>query len=196
MPRYKIHRRIFEVEMSSLDGFTDVIQKHYNHLVEGTDITLTFCPFRTQWAFEYFADDISRAADKMNAALVGKSTGIERKFEPDHYKKAGFLAFWLRRECPVLVWDTHRVQWDTLSRPQRSQAEYLVTYGREYGAFMLGYAICLHVECNALGGPFEEEKFQLSDAYIDDMMAFLKEKSVSPHAMYMIYRSIFERRKK
>lgn len=180
MPKPKIDRQVFD-KISTFGGFTAFVEEYYIYLTEGTGIRLTFDAQRFASAYEFWRDDIDALPRKMQSG------------EPDHFKKSGFLAFWLRREPPVMCWDDSTVDLDQLSPQVQYQLTYLKKYGREYGAFMLGYTICLHFECSKSGGPYIPSKFGLTSKYIDDIMFFMKRMNVSPHGLYLIYESLFLR---
>ncbi|MCJ2079890.1 hypothetical protein [Methylobacterium sp. J-090] len=176
----QLTRNIFN-DMTSLKGFSKAVQDYYIYLVDGTGIKLTFDDRRMAYAHEFWNDDINALPRRMKSG------------DPDHFKKSGFLAFWLRREPPIMCWDDRGVEYDSLPKSIAFQVDYLKTYGREYGAFMLGYSICRHFESTRNGGAYDGSRYDLTQKYVDDMMFFMKRMNVSPHALFMIYESLFMR---
>ena len=104
---------------------------------------------------------------------------------PNHFKLSGTLAFWLRRTAPVYGFrDLNRVKYDEGLR------ELLEKFGAEYLAFDLGLSICEFFENNQAG----REKKLVPDFppdFYETVTYFMKFKNLSPHAMGIIYRSLF-----
>lgn len=119
---------------------------------------------------------------------------------PDHYKQAAHLAYWIRRQGPILEYKDldNRNDWpNSLTASERKVRDLLICYSSEYPAFDLGYRICWFYEVGRLeNGPGNPrvKAFYLDEDYIGAMCCFLKEKNVSPHALYLIYKSLFYRR--
>jgi hypothetical protein len=150
------------------------VEIFYSYMVDGTGITIEICPSRLSFAHHFWQKDLVRVS--------------KREFdggELDHFKQSGHLSYWLRRQSPV-------IRWDISGSNHEEYANFLVTCGNEHFSFMLGYRLCLYFECNK-DIPFNESKFALSSKYVRDTCYFLKQKNVSPHALALIFRSIFER---
>jgi len=137
--------------------------------------------------------------------------------EPDHLKQAGHLAYWLRRAAPIseavpaLAGDEMPVQtWpivvqtfgsEMLAERQKILRDMLLQYGNEYAAFDIGFRICRYFEAKRIerspdrsegaAVPQDIRNMNPSLSYLHDVAHFLKEKNVSPHALYLIYRSLF-----
>jgi hypothetical protein len=110
----------------------------------------------------------------------------------DHYKQAGHLAFWLRRFCPVID-SICMLNGATPNVEQESWRGYLYSYSNEHLAFLLGFNICRFYEkfrSNRYDAPRAFE-VKVNGEYLTTICHFLKYKTVSPHAMTMIYKSIF-----
>ncbi|MER8882428.1 hypothetical protein [Mesorhizobium sp. M0590] len=174
MSRFTLDGDVF-LRMETLGGFKEVVQGIYNDSAQRVGITLQFDPNRQEWAHTFWKEDIARLEPQV-------------KGPADHLKRAAFLAFWLRREPPVAIWD------DCNADPENYDVEYIMQYGREWCAFRTGYEIALFFECNlAAGGPFERNRYSLSPKYPQEVCTMLKRKNVSPHAMYLIFLSLFNR---
>lgn len=108
----------------------------------------------------------------------------------DHFKYAGFLAYWLRRRV-VLDKITHinnpspPFDPDYISPLQ----EQFFHYGNEIASFLIGFHYCARFELNHEDDIFW--KYQLSDDYILTVATLLKQKNVSPHALFLIYKALF-----
>lgn len=122
--------------------------------------------------------------------------GNEPKLENglDHFKRAGHLAFWLRRALPIVEYvDTTQNLGDAegypLDEQQKKFRELIAAYGNEFIAFEIGYQFCKYYEVAA--GSERASNLILGEDFIRTTCHFFKFKSVSPHAMFMVYKSIF-----
>lgn len=122
-------------------------------------------------------------------------------------KRAAFLAYWLRRLSPI-----HGI----LSRPNVSLAEddiFLRLYANEFCALDLAFRLIRYFEVQKIARLIEnspkanlilDEGYQvkleklcdirsyaLPKDYIKDFCHLLKEKNLSPHALYVIMKSLF-----
>jgi hypothetical protein len=114
----------------------------------------------------------------------------------DHFKQCGHLAFWLRRTSPLIdVVDTTKNIADAPGYPltdsEMQFRELLFAYANEYLAFDLGYQICNYHERAKPGGSARAVNLIPSVEYYTTTCHFLKWKTVSPHAVYLIYKSLF-----
>lgn len=117
----------------------------------------------------------------------------------DHFKRAGFLCYWLRR-CPPLT--------DLARNPdarfagvvhREGRKALLVQYGNVYAAFDIGLRICRYWEAarTDIKYPTEEreriKRFNIPQGseYLADMCYTLAEKNISPHSLNMLYKSLF-----
>jgi hypothetical protein len=110
--------------------------------------------------------------------------------ELDHFKQAGYLAYWLRRRVIINAID------HLANRVDDASTKNFVQFGNEIASFQVGFRICLTYEAEARGGPARVD--QLSQIYLDpsfvlDVAKLLHYKNVSPHALYLIYRALFYR---
>ena len=127
-----------------------------------------------------------------------------RKSEPnlennglDHLKICAHLAYWLRRSSPVVGFidmvDAYELQ--ALDMPAEGERfrfrELLNLYGIEYLAFDFAFQICLFYERTKPDRSPRADDLVLSENYIHSMCHFLKCKNVSPHAIFLIFKSIF-----
>lgn len=74
-----------------------------------------------------------------------------------------------------------------LTKKQSEFRELLFAYANEYLAFDFGYQFCRFYEL----GKGRAESLNLGDDYYRTMCHFLKYKTVSPHALFLIYKSLF-----
>lgn len=112
----------------------------------------------------------------------------------DHFKHAGHLAYWVRRQAPVF--EATDIQLNISDSPgydlsdnESALRDLLFAYLNEYLAFDLGFQFC---KIHDLGRPGSRAKeLVLNEDYIRTMCHFLKYKNVSPHALFLIYKSLF-----
>jgi hypothetical protein len=74
---------------------------------------------------------------------------------------------------------------------EKSFRDLLCNYGNEYLAFDLGFQFCKFYEIHKQGGSARAENLKLTRDYYASTCHFLKYKTVSPHAMYLIYKALF-----
>lgn len=114
----------------------------------------------------------------------------------DHFKRCGHLAFWVRRMSPVVeAVDTTKNLADAegyaISADEQAFRDLLFGYCNEYLAFDLGFQFCRFYELAKKGGSVRAGQLVLSEDYIKTACHFLKYKQVSPHALFLVYKSLF-----
>lgn len=143
-----------------------------------------FSPRRLYDAHFAWRSDLERMGDR-EAELDG---------EPDHYKQAGLLAFWLRRESPVVEFNDLQQtigEEGGLYPSEEEKRDLLTKYGSEYLAFDFGFQLCQYYVSAELDGGIDDAAPAVTREYLQDICYFLKFKHVSPHSLYLIYRSLF-----
>jgi hypothetical protein len=161
-----------------LTVFRTLVAENYNQVAGRFGASLKFSYDRTDEAYEYWMRDIGRVYDAEDA-------------EPDHFKRAGFLAYWLRRRQVV-----HHV----MTEPEGAIADkfrnrFLINHN-EYCAFMFGFRICHYF---SLAEKLEDSadiaayigSQNLEPEFVFDVSTLMKNKNVSPHSLYLIYRACF-----
>ena len=112
----------------------------------------------------------------------------------DHFKQSGHLAFWVRRISPVIEFaDLDFGESELPMKPRETALRNLLKgYANEYLAFDFGYQICNFYEQKSVERPSPRAKgLILSPDYYQMICHFMKFKNVSPHAMHLIYKSLF-----
>lgn len=145
-----------------------------------------FAPLRLVEAHGAWVNDMNRVEEREEQLQDGL----------DHFKQCGHLAFWLRRMSPVVeAIDTTQNLADAEGLPVTSNEEafrnLLFGYLNEYLAFDFCYQICRFYESGLSGGQERVNSRVLSADYYRTMCHFLKYKTVSPHSLFLIYKSIF-----
>ena len=80
-----------------------------------------------------------------------------------------------------------------ISRDEEAFRDLLFGYHNEYMAFEIGYQFCRFYELSDPMPSQRADSLILTDDYYKTMCHFLKYKTVSPHAMFLIYKSLFLR---
>lgn len=145
-----------------------------------------FAPQRVVEAHGAWKEDLTRVSDH--------EPNLENGL--DHFKQCGHLIFWVRRMSPLveaidLTENIADAPGLPLTDTETRFRNLLFGYANEYLAFDLGFQICKFYEINKPGSSAHAEGLVLSHDYYQTMCHFLKYKNVSPHAMYLILKSLF-----
>jgi len=132
-------------------------------------------------------------------------SGIEKGAkELDHFKHASFIAFWLRRQIPINKTMFLRAGGRVHSGIAcSSEQKFFIQYGNEICALGIGLELCLYYEF--IGKNTSTSNVQsitpdrldyiksckLKSDSIRDYTMVLKHKNMSPHALYLLYKSLF-----
>lgn len=167
---FQVTDDIFE-RLSKLPIFIEIVSEHVGELVFPAGVEAELSDQRLVDAFMLWSEDIRRQTNNVRAGII-----------IDHFKRAAFLTYWLRRTQPIirLPQATHYSEKDAFQKKSRV---FLGQYASEATAFSLGLLLC---------GAFEESKSLVLDrSYFLDVCYVMKSKNVSPHALYLIYKSLF-----
>ncbi len=137
---------------------------------------------------EELADGIPQCADGTCSGLTQQS--FELGEELDSYKRCGFICFWLRRTQPFIYALPVRL-FPENSDERRAQSMFC-RYANGIFAFDTMFRICAAYEGAVRGDPAIATA-RLDPHYLNDICVFLRDKSVSPQSLYLIYRSLFEK---
>src|SRR5438874_2876380 len=127
--------------------------------------------------------------------------GIVTSVSLDHFKHASFIAFWLRRMLPInqsLVVSKYKsVPEDTDANDDQ---KFFLRYGSELCALLIGFQICVFYEAGKTPQGAADlhpdrlqnlKNYRLPQQTIADFVMILKHKNISPHALYLLYKSLF-----
>lgn len=145
-----------------------------------------FAPLRVVEAHGAWKEDLTRVGDRE----PNLDDGL------DHFKQSGHLAFWLRRMSPLveavdLTENVADAAGYPLTDTEKAFRDLLFGYANEYLAFDFGFQFCKFYEMNKPDGSQRAKAIRLPMDYYQSTCHFLKYKTVSPHAMYLIYKSLF-----
>ncbi|KQO42487.1 hypothetical protein ASF08_12850 [Methylobacterium sp. Leaf85] len=147
----------------------------------------------------YLIPQLSRARlDEVHGAWTKDLERVEENENQleeglDHFKRAGHLAFWLRRMGPVVDFIDYSVNIAdgieyNLSEKEADFRDLMFGHANEYIAFDIGLQYCKFYEPQT---SLRAQGITLSDDYTRTTCHFLKYKQVSPHSLFMIYKSLF-----
>lgn len=114
----------------------------------------------------------------------------------DHFKHIAHLVFWLRRMAPLIELDDYNLglsfdQKYILNDTHHELRDLLLSSANEYFNFELGLHFIRFYELGKDGGSNRASNVAIDKDYYKTVCHFLKYKSVSPHAINLIYKSIF-----
>lgn len=161
--------------------FFNFIDYNFSRFAGQYGCSITTNLLRTLDAFDAWRRDAEAWLGEMNRHQG--TTGL------DHFKHAGILAFWLRRRLVIERIQFLDPQMESGVRDPSPTQERFVEFANELSSFFLGFHFCLRYE-------FDERRWDLETGHLDDdyvatIATLLKRKNVSPHAMYLIYKSLF-----
>lgn len=172
----EITNDIFD-KIKTQNAFGDLIKREFDECSRDAALEPEYSVDLLHDAYQSYQWDVERLDDNMPNSP-----------SPDHFKLSGYLAYWLRRNSPILRWKPttaeHRINED-----EKEFRQFIFDYGRVYHPFMLGYRICWFFERNK---ETESPILKSIDGdYINTVCYYMKYKSVSPHSLGLLYRSLF-----
>ena len=158
---------------------------------------------RWEFFYEVIADEIDLVASHFGCEaeiseiklLEAQSTWLHdlrnlrvaESDEPDHFKHAAWLCHWLRKKSVISRLGIHQ---------EERLTEVFEDHFNEYVAFAIGLKLVIFYECCERG--LSDETIAKSvatsaiPALIRDVAVYLSHKNVSPHAIYLIYKSLMQ----
>lgn len=185
--------------MKIVDGLLEGIESDEDHFVR------TYCEYaesvlRQARLYPKFAKLRIIEAHGAWTNDLHRVTANEANLEDgmDHFKRCGHLTFWLRRMSPLvealdLTLNLGDAEGHPLAADEKAFRELLFGYANEYLAFDFGYQFCLYYERAKPGGSQRAQNMVLNEDYLRTMCHFLKYKTVSPHAVFLVFKSLFHR---
>ena len=181
------------------EWFIKCIAYTYRAIGDDYDCVVQVSKRRLGEVYDFWQEDTSRALNE------GSDAETE---ELDQFKHASFIAFWLRRLCPINeVYRNQSYPDGTRRENVSTEQAYFLRYGNELCAFVVGYQLCqfyhamdLEDRINESGGDVvamaaqtEENlrSWNLDANILADFVMILKHKNISPQAIYITYRALF-----
>lgn len=174
----KINKDVFK-KIENEDEFGALIAREFDSYSRHANLSLQYSTDLLHDAYQSYQWDVKRLTENMPDSP-----------SPDHFKLSGCLAYWLRRNSPIASWEIIDSNHKISAEKQKSR-DFLYNYGRVYHPFMLGYRICWFFEYHKQGAAKRRIPDSLDSDYVHTICYFMKHKSVSPHALGLIYRSLF-----
>jgi hypothetical protein len=174
-----LHNRIF---------FVDAMNHNYNIIAERYHCACLMSERRLIEAYDYWQEDAKRTLQNG----IGEGTK-----SLDHFKHASFIAFWLRRTNPV----NDIKGWSPVPLVERDDVSNFYQFGNEICALMVGFQLCVFYQLGPLTGNSVVAmrsrlqnilSMRLPPELLHDFATILKHKSMSPYAIYLLYRSLFQ----
>jgi hypothetical protein len=158
--------------------FKTVVARTYEQISSSFQVRISLSFDRLGEAHSYWLRDINRVYEDKHAV-------------PDHLKRAGFLAYWLRRRQVV----HHILDIEGTSADIAGRDKFLINHN-EFCAFVLGLRICHYFSlAEKLRADPDISDFlssqNLDFDFLVDVSTLMKNKNVSPHSLYLIYRACF-----
>jgi hypothetical protein len=173
-------------QMAGREYFVQAYCTYVDGVLRQGRLTPVFSRTRIIEAHGAWQNDIHRISEK------------EKKLEDglDHFKQAGHLAYWIRRMGPVVeTVDTTANFADApgypLTEDEKAFRLLMLGYCNEYLAFDLGFQLVKLHEIHPSKPNARASTIRPSADYIQRMCQFMKYKHVSPHALHLIYSSLF-----
>ncbi|CAK0755644.1 conserved hypothetical protein [Azospirillaceae bacterium] len=171
---------------NSLDLFKGEFTKYAQDVSFEARLLPVFSEYRISDAHLFWTEDLVR----VERAEPDLENGL------DHFKQCGHLAYWLRRMSPVIEFSDASGAYSEGASPLDKERlkfrELLYKYGMEYLAFDWAFQICRFHEKTRPDKSLRADAIQISPDYAQTICHFLKRKNVSPHALFLIYKSLFQ----
>lgn len=171
------------LKIASREMFVEFIWKQAEEYQRIHMVSAEFDPLRLPHAHFFWTKDIERVAREV------RSADDEPLKQPDIFKRCGFLAFWIRRTAPFIYAEV--LPSIHLSKEERTWQNLFAKFPNEMFAFDLPFRLAA-MNYGAQHADVAIALARLSYSYIHDVCHYLKTKPVSPHALYLIYKSLFE----
>lgn len=183
----KIIERLVDVEF-----FIPCIANNYKILAVRWGCQIQLSRRRLREAHSFWQEDVRRT---LRESMPDGTTHL------DHFKNASFIAFWLRRMLPIN--ETQRRPFDPRKGGPGHDFGQFFQYGNEISALLIGFQICLFYEASRMteqssgAVPInpDREKYlrglKFPPSLLNDFAMVLKHKNISPHSLYLMYKSLF-----
>lgn len=165
--------------------FNKVIESHVDFLLRPYQLCATVHEARLNEAHHYWVCDINRIGQNDFAGGV-----------PDHFKQAGHLCYWVRRTRPVTDIEVIVKSTKTDLSPNdayKEEYDLFFNYINEYLGLDLGFHTVLFYHLYDKKNPRHASRGMLpSWDFIECTSHFMNSKNVSPHALFLIYKALFD----
>lgn len=192
--QYELYREDLFEQFEDQQWFSLCVAWNYNRIGKLFQCRPIVTPRYLTHVHDYYHADLERSLDHGTP---------DETVELDHFKHAAFLCFWLRRINPIhdiqfLASLGERRAWEEAAQiPETTKWDIFSNYGNEICAFEFGLRIALFFEKFAqstspdvisIAGRTEVPKGLGADFL--ETAKMLRHKNMSPHAIYLLYKSI------
>lgn len=169
--------------MAAFDKFKEQFENHVKTEVIKAILIPVLSEPRLMDAHYAWQEDVARLVDREKNLTDGA----------DHFKQCANLAYWLRRMAPVIEYRDIAAEiegCEDLYEDEKERRKLLRNYGAEFLAFDFGFKICQYYELEKLDSPRPFAP-SISGEYLIDVCHMMKFKHVSPHSMFLVFKSLF-----
>lgn len=180
---WKVKNTIFEDLAKDSKTFSQQVTVHYHYLFAIGGYGPYLNDARLFDAWDAYRHDRKHALDSLPKGNK----------EPDNFKSSGILAYWLRRTAPVydLRYPFGAKEPSVSDSTTLMTRELIEAFPSEFAAFNFGMYICSSFQTENKKNPTVPAIEDNNYNYYWDICYLLKRKSLSPHSLGMIYRSLF-----
>ena len=174
--------------LKDVEKFIPIMREHLEGILSIYSLSGKISEDRLREAHFYWMQDLNRVG--------GREYDGDHE-NPDHFKHAAHLAYWLRRQKPIsdlYVQETavSLIADMSIADAYREEHDFYYNYINEYFAFDVGFNIVLFYECKKKGSTLKLLDCLIRDwDYLACVCHFLNSKNVSPHALFLIFRTLF-----
>jgi len=198
MNEFSLSQKNILNKLKDCDFFVDCIRYNYAQIASNLGFNISTDNFLLIETHGFWTGDLERVLNH----------GIDNSENLDFYKQVGFLAYWLRRRAVIGFRELNDSE--NFSDPIKlkdhintlpSRMNFYARYYNEYSAFIFGTQLCMNYWINRLrkNPEYSEEQIKVYientarkiKVFSNDASVLLKHKSVSPHALYLIYKALF-----
>jgi hypothetical protein len=195
---YSLHQRdIFPRLQADVDFFRKCISAAAVDLATEFECAVELSRSRLTEVWDYWRGDMKRTKDN-GFSQVERDTledHYETSIELDHFKRAAFLCFWLRRLSPIIVVESTG---GSSTEVKRIQGRYFA-FSNELLSYSVSLQLCAYYEFQkwrsrelAFGDPELLILRRMKDwEKIRDYVMVMRHKNISPHAIYLILKSLY-----
>jgi len=154
---------------------------------DGCRLQAKVLPRKLMEVYEFWKQDLARVEGAEPNLVDGM----------DHFKICGHLAYWMRRIGPIFEFSDFSSPVDgdegRLRPQQEDLKDLLYVYSTEYLAFDWAFQICtIYEQERGDRASNRSLELRLSEDYIKTACHFMKCKHVSPHALALVLKSLFQ----
>lgn len=169
---------IFDELRKDEESFSEIVAREIFQTVQYWGHRVDLSSARLYDAYEFWKNDLERV----------KFHELATSSDLDHFKQAAHLMYWLRRTNPIN--DLFYAEADPTDEEQPWH-DLVKLYGIQFTSFQIGFDLCRFFESERMGSIFYTNEYELDYDYYATVCHMFKTKNVSPHSVFLIYKSLF-----